>query len=71
MSNDICAKLGQRVRKMRLARKQGQVELAEMLGLDRSYLSEIETGKKNPSLTTIQILAKGLGTTVSRLLKGL
>lgn len=71
MSNDICAKLGQRVRKMRLARKQGQVELAEMLGIDRSYLSEIETGKKNPSLTTIQILAKGLGTTVSRLLKGL
>lgn len=58
---------------MRLLRKEHswtQVELAEMLGIDRSYLSEIESGKKDPSLRVLKTLADGFKLTLSQLLKG-
>ena len=44
----------------------------EQLGFDsevhRTYISEIERGLKNPSLETLQKLAKALGTKVSTLI---
>ncbi|MGH2397137.1 MAG: helix-turn-helix domain-containing protein, partial [bacterium] len=49
MSSDIRVRLGRRVRALRMKREWTQVEMAELLGIDRSYLSEIETGKKDPS----------------------
>ena len=70
MSTDIRAKLGNRVRDLRRQQKWTQVELAERLGIDRSYLSEIETGKKDPSLRVLKTLADGFDTTLSELLKG-
>jgi transcriptional regulator with XRE-family HTH domain len=54
-----------------LRRKNGwtQVELAEMLGIDRSYLSEIETGKKDPSLRVLKTIADGFKLSLSKLLR--
>jgi transcriptional regulator with XRE-family HTH domain len=46
-------------------------EMAELLGIDRSYLSEIETGKKDPSLTVLKTIADGFHLTLSQLLRGL
>jgi transcriptional regulator with XRE-family HTH domain len=46
------------------------VELAEMLGIDRSYLSEIETGKKDPSLRVLKTIADGFKLSLSQLLRG-
>ncbi len=37
--------------------------MAELLGLDRSYLSEIETGKKDPSLRELETFADGFSAT--------
>jgi transcriptional regulator with XRE-family HTH domain len=48
-----------------------QEGLAFETGLDRTYVSGIERGRRNPTLTVIAILAEGLKTTVSELLKGL
>ncbi len=62
--------LGKRVRALRLERQWTQVEMAEMLGVDRSYLSEIETGKKDPSMRVLKPIADGLGMSLSRLLSG-
>ena len=45
------------------------MELAELLGIDRSYLSEIETGKKDPSLTTLKVIADGFHLTLAQFLK--
>jgi transcriptional regulator with XRE-family HTH domain len=59
---------------MRALRKKNgwtQVELAEQLGIDRSYLSEIETGKKDPSLRVLKTIADGFRLSLSQLLKGL
>ena len=47
------------------------MELAERLGVDRSYLSEIETGKKDPSLRVLKTIADGFKLTLSKLLRGL
>ena len=38
-----------------------------MLGLERSYLAEIEEGKRNVCLMNIEVIADGLGLTLSRL----
>ena len=70
MSTDIRVRLGNRVRTLRLERHWTQVEMAEMLGVDRSYLSEIETGKKDPSLRVLKTIADGFRLSLSQLLQG-
>ena len=41
-----------------------QEDLAERCGLFRTYMSRIETGKANPTLTMIHALATSLGVDV-------
>ena len=48
-----------------------QEGLAFETGLDRTYVSGIERGRRNPTLTVIVLLAEGLKTTASQLLQGL
>lgn len=71
MSTDIRVRLGTRVRTLRRKLGWTQVEMAEMLGVDRSYLSEIENGKKDPSLRVLKTIADGFKMTLSRLLQGM
>ena len=71
MSTDIRVRLGNRVRRLRRERNWTQVEMAELLGIDRSYLSEIETGKKDPSLTILKTIADGFKIPIHQLLRDL
>ncbi|HWR14595.1 MAG TPA: helix-turn-helix transcriptional regulator [Terriglobales bacterium] len=71
MSTDIRVRLGSRVRALRRDRGWTQVEMAELLGIDRSYLSEIETGKKDPSLRVLKTIADGFKLSLSRFLRGI
>ena len=71
MSTDIRVRLGNRVRTLRRKLGWTQVEMAEMLGVDRSYLSEIETGKKDPSLRVLKTIADGFKLSLSQLLRGM
>lgn len=48
-----------------------QEELGERAGLDRTYVSGLERGVRNPSLTALVCVAQGLGVSVSRLLENL
>jgi transcriptional regulator with XRE-family HTH domain len=68
---DIRARFGARLHALRKKRGWTQIELGEYLGLDRGYVSDLERGKRNPTLVTLQFIAKGFGVTVSRLLSGL
>jgi transcriptional regulator with XRE-family HTH domain len=70
VSTDIRVRLGIRVRNLRKKSGWTQVELADILGVDRSYLSEIETGKKDPSLRVLKTLADGFGLSLPKFLRG-
>ncbi len=44
-----------------------QEDLAEESGVDRSFISNVERGKRNPSLGAVKSIADGLRTRCSRL----
>ena len=41
------------------------------LGISRNHLSDLEMGKREIGLLMLQVIARGLNTTMARLLKGL
>ena len=45
------------LRRLRLDKRWSQEELAERVGSDRTYISDIERGLRNPSLKTVAKLA--------------
>lgn len=59
---------GDKVRKERAKQGMSQEQLAFKTGLDRTYISGIERGKRNPSLKNIGRLAEALKTSLSKLL---
>ncbi len=67
MAEDIRARFGRKVRKLRLQHGWTQVDMAEKLGLDRSYLADVERGKRNISILNLDVIAKGFGLSLSRL----
>ena len=58
---------GDRIRELRAAAGLTQEDLSERCGLFRTYMSRIETGKANPTLTMIHALAESLGVDVTAL----
>jgi transcriptional regulator with XRE-family HTH domain len=67
--NKISTRLGQNLKKIRTQKKMSQGDIARNLDVDRGYISNIENGKKNPTLATIDKLAKVLGVSADELLK--
>lgn len=62
-------KLGKNLRKIRLEKKLSQGRLATALSVDGAYISNIENGRMNPTLSTLEKLARALGISSSELLK--
>jgi transcriptional regulator with XRE-family HTH domain len=58
---------GARVRELRALAGLSQDDLAESAGLFRTYMSRIETGRANPTVTVAIKLALALGVTVGAL----
>ncbi|GAA3747014.1 hypothetical protein GCM10022270_00900 [Terriglobus aquaticus] len=48
-----------------------QVQLAAYLGIDRSFLSDVERGRKGMSLNFLDAVAKGFKMSLSDLLRDL
>ena len=66
---EISKKLGENMKKVRAKKKLSQGALARLLEVDKGYISNIESGNKNPTLATIQRLADALGVSADELLK--
>lgn len=62
------ARIGQRIRDLRIERGLSQRELADRAKLWQDFISQIETGGKGPSLDTLNAIAKALGTTAADIL---
>lgn len=69
--DDILTCFGKRVRQLRLDRGFNQAEFARFAGIDRSYLSEIERGRKSVSVPMAEVIALHLGIDIGKLFKGL
>ena len=68
---DVGRRFGLRLRELRRARKLTQLELAVDLGINRSYISDVECGKKGISLATLEIIALGMHIKLSDLFRDL
>ena len=71
MATDICVRFGKRIRALRKGRGWTQVYLAEHTGLGSVYISQLEHGKKEPGLRTLEILAFSFDMTPAQLLRGI
>jgi transcriptional regulator with XRE-family HTH domain len=67
MAADLLIRLGDRIRKLRKKRGWTQVEMAERVGIDRSFLADVERGKRNVSILNLDLMAKGLKVSLSQL----
>ncbi len=63
----LVRKFGRIVRRRRLATGVSQEALADRAGLHRTYISLLERGLRNPSLTVVSKLARALGTSMTSL----
>jgi transcriptional regulator with XRE-family HTH domain len=57
-----------RIKQLRKKRKMSQAALAEAAGISRTYLARLETFRHDPTLSTLEKLAKALGVPIARLL---
>lgn len=69
MSGEPIKAFGLVVKEMRKARGLSQEALADEAQLDRTFISQLETGAKQPSLTTIFRIAAALQSEASNLLR--
>jgi transcriptional regulator with XRE-family HTH domain len=67
--NDESKKLGRNLKRIRTKKAISQTKIAKELGIDRAFISNIENGKTNPTLSTIAKLARTLGVSANELLK--
>lgn len=56
----ILKKLGERIKQLRKEANISQEKLAELAGLDRTYINSVENGKRNISIINIEKIAKAL-----------
>lgn len=56
---------------MRTARGWNQPYLAELSGLGKIYISQLENGRKQACIRTIDVLAQSFEMTISEFTKGL
>ena len=68
---NIQTQLGSRVRDIRQRKGLTQAEVADVCGIEQSYLSRIERGEFRPQLDTIVLLAQGVRVTLSELFEGI
>ncbi|MEG0512233.1 MAG: helix-turn-helix transcriptional regulator [Clostridia bacterium] len=67
MQDDLLMAFGQSVRRLRLSKGISQEEFADLCDLHRTYISDVELGKRNVSLENIKKMATALNISISGL----
>ena len=70
-TGSITIRFGERLRLLRKERGMTQCALARHMGIDRSFISDVERGRKHISLDYLDTLAKGFKLSLPEMLKGL
>lgn len=71
MSSNICVRFGKKIRGLRKARGWTQVYMAQHVGMERSFISDLENGRKEICIRNLQLLATAFDLTVSKLMSRL
>jgi len=66
---DEAQKLGENLKRIRTEKGITQGDIARALEMDKSFVSNIENGKTNPTLATIAKLAKAIRVSVGELME--
>jgi transcriptional regulator with XRE-family HTH domain len=66
---DIRQRLGRNVRRLRDEKGLSQEAFAHEAGIHRTYISDIERGARNPTITVVEKIAIALGVTAAVLLE--
>ena len=62
-------RLAKNIKRIREEKQMSQGDICRALNCDRAFISNLESGKGNPTLATIERFAKALGVTSDELLK--
>ena len=62
-------KLGKNIKRIREEKNMSQGDICRAVGLDRAQMSNIEAGKGNPTLATIEKIAQALDVAIEDLIK--
>ena len=62
---DIKAKIGLRIKSLRLDANLSPEDLALKAGIDRTYINSVENGKRNVSIININKIIKALDTSLA------
>lgn len=67
----ITIELGKRIRELRVQTGLSQEKFALKIGMDRTYFSSVESGKRNIAICNIKKIADGFNISLSELFQGL
>jgi DNA-binding XRE family transcriptional regulator len=70
-ASDVSSRFGRRLRELRLQRSLTQSEMARRFGIDRSFISDVERGRKSISLPMIEVIALGMNLSLAKLFEDL
>jgi transcriptional regulator with XRE-family HTH domain len=69
INHALLVQIGKRIRLLRKQKGWTQTDMAVTLDMNRGHISDIEQGKREVGVITLQVIARGLGTTMSELLR--
>lgn len=66
---DIIKSFGEAVQELRIERGLSQEDLASQIGMQRTYISDVERGIRNTSISNAKRIAKALEIPLSKLIE--
>ncbi len=69
LPRDVSSRFGVRLRELRRERNLTQLRMAVDFGIDRSFISDVERGRKSISLPLLEVMAIGLNMSLSDLMR--
>lgn len=68
---NVLIQLGMRIKFLRKERKMSQLDLSIESEVNKNYISDLEKGRRNPSLLVLERIASGLNVNLSTLFMGI
>ena len=65
----VQSRVSRNIQRIRREKGLSQEEVAHRADIHQTYLSGVETGKRNPSILVVERIAKALGVDVSEIFK--